>query len=268
MTASGNLRGSFVVSMSYARTTGSARCNRSSMHVRVVTPCFASTVYHFPMRISKIVRVNAYTSKGSHTFINCNPNMIRNVELPNIHNEITRISNRSISYIINTFIIKEVESRVSTSRHVSASSTCSNPSTSPRNLRICIHRILTILILLRNGHNNLPHSQQIIHIRERQLQQRPPIPEQMIRHLQVFLLNSLHALHHSLKHPPAPLFDLGFPAPLHRNEEIWIVLDRSLEAATVVLEKVEVHARPASGNLVVFDGRTVHVDKPADFLLS
>ena len=50
---SGNFKGSFVVSMSYARTTGSARCKRSSIHLRLIAPCLASTVYHFPIRIPK-----------------------------------------------------------------------------------------------------------------------------------------------------------------------------------------------------------------------
>jgi hypothetical protein len=52
--ASGNLSGDFAVSISYARTTGSARFSRSSMTSMVICPAFALTVYHFPIRISYV----------------------------------------------------------------------------------------------------------------------------------------------------------------------------------------------------------------------
>lgn len=50
--ASGNLRGDFEVSISNARTTGSARFNRSSITSIVTCPPFALTVYHLPTRMS------------------------------------------------------------------------------------------------------------------------------------------------------------------------------------------------------------------------
>jgi hypothetical protein len=50
--ASGNLRGDFEVSMSKARTTGSARLSLSAMTSKVTCPAFALTVYHFPIRMS------------------------------------------------------------------------------------------------------------------------------------------------------------------------------------------------------------------------
>ena len=53
-TASGNLRGDLLVSISKARTTGSARFNLSAMTSIVTCPAFALTVYHFPMRMSCI----------------------------------------------------------------------------------------------------------------------------------------------------------------------------------------------------------------------
>jgi len=55
--ASGNLRGDFAVSISNAKTTGSARFNRSSMTDIVICPAFALTVYHFPIRISQVSQV-------------------------------------------------------------------------------------------------------------------------------------------------------------------------------------------------------------------
>jgi hypothetical protein len=45
--------------------------------------------------------------------------MVWNVKLPNVHNEITRIGNRCISYIVNPFVIKKVESSIGTNRMIS-----------------------------------------------------------------------------------------------------------------------------------------------------
>jgi len=52
--ASGNLRGDLQVSISNARTTGSARFKRSSMTSIVTFPPLALTVYHLPIRMSVV----------------------------------------------------------------------------------------------------------------------------------------------------------------------------------------------------------------------
>ncbi len=90
------------------------------MQVRLVTPCLASTVYHFPIRISKMVVIYIVPIRfGGQTFINCNPYMVRDIVFPNINNVITRIRYAVKSSNIIFFIIVEVKTSVSTSELVS-----------------------------------------------------------------------------------------------------------------------------------------------------
>src|SRR6202035_3773024 len=87
--ASGNLRGDFAVSMSNARTTGSARLRRSSMTVIVDCPALTLTVYHFPMRRSVLVE----TRRG--TLIDGYADMVWDIPFSSVDDVFNRIEDRS-----------------------------------------------------------------------------------------------------------------------------------------------------------------------------
>ena len=84
--ASGNLRGDFEVSMSKARTTGSARFNLSAMTSRVTWPALALTVYHFPMRMSSVSQI-----VRSDTFIYCDTDVVWDIPFSSIDYMLNRV---------------------------------------------------------------------------------------------------------------------------------------------------------------------------------
>lgn len=86
------------------------------MQVNETTPCFASTVYHFPMRISSD-RESEVPPRGVEkrpTFINSYSDMVRNVILSNINNIITRIHSAIRSWVINRIFVKEIKAGIRT----------------------------------------------------------------------------------------------------------------------------------------------------------
>ena len=84
------------------------------MQVRLTTPCFASTVYHFPIRIPEMISLSATEAQWNLTFINRNSNVVRDIKLPNIDDVVTRIRYAVISFIIVPFIIKKIKASICT----------------------------------------------------------------------------------------------------------------------------------------------------------
>lgn len=70
-----------------------AKC--CSLQVIVVTPCFASTKYHFPTRMSvdksQPGRFHSGSGQETHTFVYHYSNMVWNVVFSNINNKITGV---------------------------------------------------------------------------------------------------------------------------------------------------------------------------------
>lgn len=108
--ASGNFKGSFVVSISKAQTWTSARCNRSVLLSTVIPSLDTLTSYHCPHLISELCeiknaldRVNwnlriqrewkkeLYNYELIITFVNCKADMIRYIKFTKIIDTIYKI---------------------------------------------------------------------------------------------------------------------------------------------------------------------------------
>lgn len=86
----------------------------------VVTPCFASTKYHFPARISVYVRTcNHKHRQRQLTHIYHYSNMVWNIVFAYIDKEIASLGEGRVtsSLVISCIVIKKVKAGICSTRH-------------------------------------------------------------------------------------------------------------------------------------------------------
>ena len=180
--------------------------------------------------------------------------MVRDVVFSNINNKITRLHVAIISLLINYFVVKKVKSGSSTGDlliSIQSVQEYARAFHKPVHLDICIHDSGVFLVLLCQREQGSANLEQVAHIGKVQPDERPPVSEQVVRKIEVFLVEALEALDQTLEGSPAVFLHFHLMASFDRNEEVWVIFHRGFETTPVVLQKVVVNTSAASWHIRV-----------------